>query len=250
MTKKRKLFYYAVRKGYNPGVYQSWKECKNQISGFPNNEYKGFSNLVEAEEYLKSPGGWSFGRGWSADANLLEKNSDQQFSEFDFTAERTSLRKSTCGNGLLVNNSSLKDLKVSQSSEVKAEDCFDYLPLELMCREPSNQQTHDARFSSFSEMCNLLCDSLACGVNLSEIKKPAFLLHERVRSLKRHVSLIDDDDDDDGQLLDFASESHLYNYLGLEKDKGATTSMGERYFNISVFILEILEANQTNELNC
>lgn len=69
-----------------------------QISGFPNNEYKGFSNLVEAEEYLKSRGGWSCGRGWSTDSNLLEKNSNQQFSEFVFTAERKSLRKSTCGN--------------------------------------------------------------------------------------------------------------------------------------------------------
>ena len=26
--------YYAVRKGYNPGIYTTWKECLGQVTGF------------------------------------------------------------------------------------------------------------------------------------------------------------------------------------------------------------------------
>lgn len=28
------LKYYAVRKGYNPGIYTTWKECLGQVTGF------------------------------------------------------------------------------------------------------------------------------------------------------------------------------------------------------------------------
>lgn len=44
---------YAVRKGRKPGVYHTWIECQKQINGFSGAEYKGFSSLDEAENYLK-----------------------------------------------------------------------------------------------------------------------------------------------------------------------------------------------------
>lgn len=50
MAKKK---YYAVRKGKTPGIYQTWEECKNQVEGFPEAEYKSFVTLVEAEAYLR-----------------------------------------------------------------------------------------------------------------------------------------------------------------------------------------------------
>ena len=49
---KKKI--YAVRNGRNPGIYSSWSECEEQIKGFPGQEYKGFSNLEEAQEYLNN----------------------------------------------------------------------------------------------------------------------------------------------------------------------------------------------------
>ncbi|WP_075780052.1 viroplasmin family protein [Marinitoga sp. 1137] len=50
MGKKKK--YYVVKKGRNPGIYESWEETRKQVDGFPGAEYKGFSSLEDAKEYL------------------------------------------------------------------------------------------------------------------------------------------------------------------------------------------------------
>lgn len=44
--------FYAVKVGRNPGIYTTWDECKMQVDGFPNSEYKGFKRLSEAEEFV------------------------------------------------------------------------------------------------------------------------------------------------------------------------------------------------------
>ena len=33
---------YAVRKGRIPGIYGKWKDCENQVSGYPKAEFKAF----------------------------------------------------------------------------------------------------------------------------------------------------------------------------------------------------------------
>ncbi|OWZ83405.1 viroplasmin family protein [Natranaerobius trueperi] len=48
----RKKSYYAVRQGRKTGIYYSWDECKKQIDGYSNAEYKKFSSLDEAKAYL------------------------------------------------------------------------------------------------------------------------------------------------------------------------------------------------------
>ncbi|WP_409227967.1 ribonuclease H1 domain-containing protein [Gudongella sp. SC589] len=45
-------FYYAVKKGLVPGIYNSWEECKNQVHGFPGAVYKKFNSKSEAEGFL------------------------------------------------------------------------------------------------------------------------------------------------------------------------------------------------------
>lgn len=46
--------YYAVRKGRKPGIYTSWPECQQMISGFSGSEYKSFSSLKDAEAFMNS----------------------------------------------------------------------------------------------------------------------------------------------------------------------------------------------------
>ncbi len=46
--------YYAVRKGKKTGIFNSWDECKEQIMGFSNAEFKGFMSLSDAENFLNS----------------------------------------------------------------------------------------------------------------------------------------------------------------------------------------------------
>ena len=48
--------YYAVARGKTPGIYFTWEDCKAQVEHFPGPVYKGFSNLVEAEEFIKNAG--------------------------------------------------------------------------------------------------------------------------------------------------------------------------------------------------
>jgi len=49
--------YYAVRNGRNPGIYESWEECKAQVDGFPGAEHKSFTKKDEAICYLSKEQG-------------------------------------------------------------------------------------------------------------------------------------------------------------------------------------------------
>ena len=45
--------YYAVRVGRINGIYNTWNECKLQIDGFSNAEYKKFDYIEDAKKYIK-----------------------------------------------------------------------------------------------------------------------------------------------------------------------------------------------------
>ena len=45
--------YYAVKKGRKIGIFESWDECKRQVTGFSGASYKSFSNRLDAENFIK-----------------------------------------------------------------------------------------------------------------------------------------------------------------------------------------------------
>lgn len=45
--------YYAVKKGRKTGIFETWSECKEQVSGFSGADYKSFASLQEANDFLK-----------------------------------------------------------------------------------------------------------------------------------------------------------------------------------------------------
>ncbi len=45
--------FYAVRKGKVIGIFESWNECKDSVSGFSGAEYKSFTSFEEADDYMK-----------------------------------------------------------------------------------------------------------------------------------------------------------------------------------------------------
>ncbi|KAG9023123.1 hypothetical protein FS837_005955, partial [Tulasnella sp. UAMH 9824] len=47
-----KAGFYAVRKGRQPGIYSTWEECKAQVDGFNQAEFKRFGNLKDAETFI------------------------------------------------------------------------------------------------------------------------------------------------------------------------------------------------------
>jgi len=44
--------YYAVREGKSVGIYQTWKECQEQVSGYSGAKYKKFETEKEAQSYI------------------------------------------------------------------------------------------------------------------------------------------------------------------------------------------------------
>lgn len=87
MKKKKK--FYTVWVGRTPGVYSTWEECKEQIHGFENAVYKGFSTLAQAENAFQND---------SRDYIGLE-NFESTLSEFELQIIGTPLENSICVDG-------------------------------------------------------------------------------------------------------------------------------------------------------
>ncbi len=51
---KRK--YYAVRRGRNIGIYETWAACERQVKGFPGAEHQSFRTKQEAYQFLAASG--------------------------------------------------------------------------------------------------------------------------------------------------------------------------------------------------
>ncbi|KAK1119478.1 hypothetical protein K0M31_013305 [Melipona bicolor] len=51
--------YYAVAKGRNPGIYNSWIECKRQVHHFPKPVFRKFKTETEAHNFIQQNAGTS-----------------------------------------------------------------------------------------------------------------------------------------------------------------------------------------------
>ncbi len=71
--------YYAVLAGREPGIYESWEDCKKQTDGFPKAEYKSFKTKKEANAYM---------RGEDPTAFLELREGLSAFVDGSFDAER------------------------------------------------------------------------------------------------------------------------------------------------------------------
>ena len=52
---------YAVAKGFNTGLFESWEACEPVVKGYKDATFKGFASRTDALAYLEShsvPGGW------------------------------------------------------------------------------------------------------------------------------------------------------------------------------------------------
>ena len=55
---KNEKKYYVVWKGLNPGIYDNWNDCKEQVDGFENAQYKSYKTLEEAQLAYSKPFKW------------------------------------------------------------------------------------------------------------------------------------------------------------------------------------------------
>ncbi len=52
MSNSKKLQFYAVAKGHNPGIYDNWDITLENVKGFSGALYKGFDTREEAQQYI------------------------------------------------------------------------------------------------------------------------------------------------------------------------------------------------------
>ena len=63
--------------GLNPGIYNSWDECKAQIANYPKATYKSFKTLAEAKQAFKLPANESIGKKNKSTPQSLEIYKDE-----------------------------------------------------------------------------------------------------------------------------------------------------------------------------
>lgn len=83
--------FYAVRKGKKTGIFDNWNECKENVQGFSNAEYKSFSSLNEAEFYM------SKNSETSDEANNINIDLSKAVKAYVDGSYSKSLRKSSYG---------------------------------------------------------------------------------------------------------------------------------------------------------
>jgi viroplasmin and RNaseH domain-containing protein len=70
--------YYAVARGYSPGVYRRWEDAKRQVDGFPDAMHKRFPTRKAAEAFVEK-----YRKRQSADYDSLEDSQEASSSESD-----------------------------------------------------------------------------------------------------------------------------------------------------------------------
>nr|WP_052356556.1 ribonuclease H family protein [[Clostridium] dakarense] len=101
MSKKK---FYAVRKGKKTGIFNTWNECKIQVDGYSGAEYKSFTTIDEAKEYIEG------------NKVIISKNQENSIEAYVDGSYEHSLR--AYGSGVVM----IKDNIVQNTYSIKGED--------------------------------------------------------------------------------------------------------------------------------
>lgn len=82
MAKKK---YYVVRKGREEGIFvKPWSEVQKLVSGYPNAEFKGFTDRQEAEEYFEKGSSSSSSKSSNTESIAeINRKADQAINALD-----------------------------------------------------------------------------------------------------------------------------------------------------------------------
>ncbi len=75
--KKTKKKYYAVKRGKEPGIYETWSQCYEQVNKFPGAQYKSFPTLEEAENYFSAENEADFDKNQGESLQSVDDLNDQ-----------------------------------------------------------------------------------------------------------------------------------------------------------------------------
>ena len=72
--------YYAIRKVIKTGIFENWSDCQAATAGYSNAEFKSFSTLEEAENYLDN--------GMTPETNKQMDSIDMEPNKFNLKMEK------------------------------------------------------------------------------------------------------------------------------------------------------------------
>lgn len=76
----KKKSWYAVKAGRHTGLYQSWDDCRREVTGYPGAAFRGFYTKEEAEAYLA--GGAAEKGSAASDAETMTAYVDGSYAPF------------------------------------------------------------------------------------------------------------------------------------------------------------------------
>ncbi|XP_028858698.1 ribonuclease H1 [Denticeps clupeoides] len=116
-------FFYAVKKGHQPGVYNTWEECKTQVDRFPCASYKKFALEEDAWAFVRSQ--TSAGLSAPEPASHLEALPTRRVPSYEETMAATRIRKRPCEDG---EEATAKRIKPQDgSTAARAADTLTYM---------------------------------------------------------------------------------------------------------------------------
>lgn len=74
--KKQVAYFYAVKSGWNAGIYPSWEKAKIQVDGYPKAEFKKFKTMEEARYFIET------GKAMESSGSVVD-----EAGKFSFTPE-------------------------------------------------------------------------------------------------------------------------------------------------------------------
>ena len=101
---------YAVRKGFKPGVYRSWKECERQVKGFSGAVYKSFKTLAEATTFV-------------------ETTPRKKFDFAGFKSTKSSMTTSSTSNSSMMTSRKTKDFDTARFMSTAKDTTLDSLDI-------------------------------------------------------------------------------------------------------------------------
>ncbi|XP_028252351.1 ribonuclease H1 [Parambassis ranga] len=119
-------FFYAVRKGFKPGVYKSWDECKSQVDKYPAAAFKKFASERDAWAFVRGvelsapPEEMQVRQSIESDVTLLPKRGPEALEYIPLG------RKRCCSDEEAVDHQT-KRVKQSESSSSESTDGFTYM---------------------------------------------------------------------------------------------------------------------------
>ena len=84
--------FYAVRNGYHTGIYNTWEECRKEVSGYSGAEYKSFQSLKDAEKYL----------GINSQISLFDENIPQKNTAVAYVDGSYNIKTKIFGCGVVI----------------------------------------------------------------------------------------------------------------------------------------------------